>query len=249
MNINNAAFANRDSMHTALNPRLGLSSRRQERIDEMRILRREREMKIQARENELIRDLNERKDIINEMEMNPDLRRSKLDALADQIERIYKDRAEREQALSDWEAQMQINEQERRIQEREEEAERAAEKRIPRKDADEVRRSDENNDIRGFAKAAVQKDTLRHMSRTRATLSMEATQLRHAIEFSGDTNPNEWRNRQLTRLNQSVAKLDTAVTARVANLYRQSTPGKTETEERRFFQPHHEDEESVSLPL
>ncbi|MCL2500146.1 MAG: hypothetical protein FWE90_07390 [Defluviitaleaceae bacterium] len=218
MNINH--------FNTTLTPTLSQNSgsvlmRRQSRLDEMRALRREREMNIQERENEFIKELNERMDFINETELNSDLRKSKLTALADQIEKIYKDRTEREQALSEWETHMQMAEQEKRMQEREEEAERAAENRIKTKDREEIERFNERSDIRGFVKIASQKENNRQLSRTRADMSMEATQLRHAIAFEPGE-PGDFRNTQLEKLNQGITRIEMTVQANVANMYRQS---------------------------
>jgi hypothetical protein len=180
-------------------------------------------------------------DWINETEMNGELRKSKIAALAEQITKIYKDRAEREQDVEEWEAQTQIKEQEKKIQEREEEAERAAGNKAAEKDAEEVQKINEQSDIRSFVRIAAQKESVRNLSGLRARMSMEATQLRHAIEFdfgfkqigldvtikvpTGHENPNDFRNKQFSKLNLGIARIDTAVMSNVASMYRRSVQG------------------------
>ena len=97
----------------------------------------------------------------------------------------------------------------------------AAENRIKTKDREEIERFNERSDIRGFVKIASQKENNRQLSRTRADISMEATQLRHAIAFEPGE-PGDFRNTQLEKLNQGITRIEMTVQANVANMYRQS---------------------------
>lgn len=229
--------------------------RRRGRSQAMRERRAEREMKLRERENERIAKIHKRMDRIHARPIDPELcpkeqakireqRDNMLGMLAAQIARIMEKRAEREAANLELEAREMQAKLEEHIREREEQAEKAAEQQpTPPKEREEEELAAERSTLKGILRNEATRSEIRELSRVRAARSMEALQLRHAIDSpnswgfvvtgegadarttqvpSGRGETDSFRVTHLRKLEKGIARLDEAIMQRVADMYSRS---------------------------
>jgi hypothetical protein len=225
---------------------------RHERMEALRARRHEREMQLQESENERIMKINKQmervtgrigeiRDKLNKgvvwnaeaeeyqevdkaaLTQELEARRDMIDMLADKIAHIYEQRGERETRALEQEARELQARFEERIREREEEAEEAAERQSSQPKAqEEIEQAAERDFVRSLARNDFNKGVIHRLAHVRGARSLEALQLRHAIKNDGGWGFDDFRVNHLQKLDESIARMDVAITARVADMYKQS---------------------------
>jgi len=251
-----------------LSQRSGLS-RRAGIMEARRAARAEREIELQEMENNRIHKINQRIDVVRArideirglMHSTPeelmylekrsishdDLRQelesrfNMIESLAGKIAQIYEKRAEREAARAEQNARELQMKMEERLREREEEAKEAAENmRTQPREAEEIEQQNERAKLQNFAHINQSSHVIHELARVRGARSLEALQLRHAIQSenswgfkiitedikikvpSGRENPNDFRNYHLRKVETGIARMDEAIMQRVVDMYRRS---------------------------
>jgi hypothetical protein len=142
------------------------------------------------------------------------------------------------------EARMLQAQIEENLREREEKAEEMAQNHPPPpRTREETEQADQRAVITNLARHDMSRNAIHELSRVRAARSMEALQLRHAVDSpnstaitvigegadaktirvpAGRSNPNDFNNTHLRKLEQGIARLDESIMARVADMYRRS---------------------------
>jgi len=255
----NIVFANGDVSRVNAETAQGLrGGRRRGSSEEARARRVEREARMQEMENARIAKISKRMDGIRGLGMDEELslteqnavresRANLLDMLANQIARIYETRAAREAATMEQEAREMQAQLEERIREREEEAEERAEaqRELEPPTREEATQATEWNMLRNFARVDANNQAIHTLTQVRGARSMEALQLRHAIESPNSggfaaavevvdghaiTHPvavnqsaaTDFRITHLQALETGIARVDEAILHRIADMYRDS---------------------------
>ena len=198
--------------------RAGGRSSRRDNIVQERIQEKRREMQIRAREDEQIKALQKRMQKIKNSDMDFESRMLMLSSLADRIEQIHENRAEREVLAAEREMQRQ-----KALLEEHARAEERAEQDDLHKDPEEAEEAKERSLVLSLSNIAVSKDNLSALKQTRAAMAGEAGHLRRAIEFDRTSgNSHEFRNQQLKRLTLGIARTDAAIQFTISSMYRES---------------------------
>jgi hypothetical protein len=231
-----ANMANPSAMAMGGRRRTGSRDARRANIVQERLEEQRREMQIRQSEDERIRELQERiRRTMNDDELNSDIRHMLVTGLTHRIQQIHELRAQRETLTAEREMMRQqaliedtaqIREPPEKEYETEEEAEEAQERA----------------NIRGLTRVAATQDTITTLRRTRAALASEAGIIRRAISSensnqvvfgtapdgviynvqTGTGNPYDFRNQQVSRLNQGIARTDAAIKSAIATMYREN---------------------------
>ncbi|MDR0272807.1 MAG: hypothetical protein LBI27_05780 [Clostridiales bacterium] len=163
------------------------SESRQQRYIRERIAEQEREAKMRETENEQIVKIHEQMEFARSRffdgDMSEESLRLTLSAKESQIKQIYKNREDREQAASEREMLRQQMEMEEKAREQKERVEERSETDKP-KTEEEIEKAIARENMRGAAMMEIRADNMRTSSRTRASLSAEATQLENAHKTS-----------------------------------------------------------------
>ncbi|MCL2852289.1 MAG: hypothetical protein FWE20_04535 [Defluviitaleaceae bacterium] len=239
MNITPAnIIANANNAHAQASEgqrRSGGRISRRDSIVQERIQERRREMQLRAREDKQIRDLQERMQKIKSSDMDFDLRMSKVSSLVDRINQIHENRAERESIA----VEREMHRQKALIDENSRVREEQAEQDTIHKDREEAEEERERSAILSLTQIAVNQNNISVLRQTRAALAEEAGHVRRAIENdnsnyvkvgsegifsvqSGYSDPHDFRNRHLSKLNLGIARTDAAINSAVISMYRES---------------------------
>ena len=216
-----------------------------DRIMQERLQDRKRELRLREREDERINALHEKMAKINSCEDTSfDLKKLKLSGIAERINRIYEARAEREVFAAEREMM--------RTKALLEESARAAEEQPNRnesqKDPEEIEEAGQRDSIAGLSRIAAKKDRLSTLSHTRAVLVRDTGYIQRALEHensnkvkigvipggaggdewvlsvqSGRGNPNDFRNRQLNKLQPGIINTTAAIHHTIASMYKESS--------------------------
>ena len=219
-------------------------SARRNNIIADRTMERRREMKMQERENERIRNLHDKiSSIKNNSNLSIDNRTQMIRGITDQIASIYERRAEREEQAAEREMMRQkilIEELTSKMEMPEKEYD----------DPEEAEKARHYFKLYGAVNFASSKNTLQTLKQTRAALASESGHLRRAIKNPnsaqinigiipasdllsdgkgifidirlGTGTPDDFRNTHKRRLNDSIASLDGAIAAAIGSMYRES---------------------------
>lgn len=213
-----------------------------QRIMEQRMNDQRREMQIRERENQIINDLHERITLIKESDDSGEAKRAMISGIIDRIAQIHENRAERELLAVEREMQRQKTLLEEIANATEEEHNQNAPDRT--KDPEEAEKERERQFTVGMTRIAVGKDNIRNLKRTRAALEGRAGHLRRAI---GSPNSNsvktgsypyqnsveviisvrsghgdDFRNHELARFNEGIARTSAAIDTKLGRLFRQT---------------------------
>jgi hypothetical protein len=222
---------------------------------QLRESRARRESLLVERENERIAKINKRMERVHNMKIDPELsaqeqskirerRDNMLDMLARQIARIMEGRAKREANALEQEAREIQARLEENLREREEQAENAAEAQpnTPKEYEEEVQAAERSN-LKGMLRNQATMGEIRDLMRVRGARSIEAVQLRHAVDSpnstgfivtgegadtittrvpSGRGETDSFKVNHLRRLETGIARLDEAIMQRVARMYQNS---------------------------
>jgi len=226
MTINmSAGSANRPLMRTSLNP-----TRHRERVEEQRA-RNEREVEIRKLEDERISRIREQMAAVRiDEDMDDIIKGFTLDMYSNQIKEIHAGRAEREQMQIDLELRRIKQDQEERMREAEERAEQNA------PDDEDPDVAHERVTTRSLMTMSARMDNISSMRMVRERMGAEAAQLTNdlrnsfgvgladdrsiSIVVNTGFGEGDWRNRQLSRLNEGISRLTTSINSSVAALYR-----------------------------
>ena len=219
----------------------GRQSALQTELMQMRLQEKKHEMQMRERENERIKLLAERMSEVKNSDMDLNLKRDVLDSLSNQIKQIYENRSQREQMAAEREMLRKKALLEEATQMRD----------LPRnnanvredKDPQEAREAEERDMMKGLVRLAAQRDRIGTLRQTRAKLAEEAGHISRAIHSensnytlvgsganvettvagqSGPSNPNDYKNQQLAKLNLGIARTDAAINQAVSSMYRES---------------------------
>jgi hypothetical protein len=222
-------------------------SDRQRNLEEQRLQRQAREMQMREQENERLAGLHEgiqrTEDMAREGHITHLQKREITAKLTQQIERIHASRAARARINEEMDTKMQQMQLEMVAHEMTEI--RPQESRREEEDEDDEDAIQREN-IRGLTRLAVASDNIQTLRHTRARMGVEAALLNDAIAFdttpvvqtlpngdmetiqvaSGHSNPNDYWNRQLSRLTEGMARIDVAIQTAISRLYRETQAWK-----------------------
>ena len=198
----------------------------QTELMQMRLQERQRELQMREKENERIKLLTERMSEVKNSDMEWNIKQNTIESLTNQINQIYKNRAEREIMTAEREMMRQKAVVEEATQVREE----------------VLAEAEDDDNIQGLTRLAVTQDRISTLQQTRATLAQEAGHIERAIYgensnyiligsghgvetiIGGQTGlgADDYRNQQLAKLNLGIARTDAAINQAVASMYRES---------------------------
>ena len=211
-------------------------------IKQSRLEDQKRELKIRQREDERIKELHEKIQVIKTSDdLSIDQRFRAIESIAFRIEQIHESRLKREQLANERE----LVRQQMLIDETTQMKDRPEQDKVY-KDQEEAEEAQEREGIRSLTRLAAQKDTMSTLRSTRAQYNIEAGMLGRAIEndnrgsakigrvpgastihdiiFSvrSGFNSYDFRNNHLGQLREAIAGLDAAIQTGIANMYRES---------------------------
>ncbi|MCL2223407.1 MAG: hypothetical protein FWB96_00395 [Defluviitaleaceae bacterium] len=153
---------------------------RQRDMMQERMAAHEREMRIREMEEKRIANIRDEIHEVENSEMGVEAINLTVTMLTEKIAEIFTQRAEREQLAIEREFQRQQQEMEERMRERERQAHENM--NTSNKSDEELEAAAERSQIRNMTVMGARLDTIGEMSRTRASMSAEATRLRNEAD-------------------------------------------------------------------
>ena len=208
---------------------------RLDNIMQQRAQERKMEMQMREREDARIARLEAKIKEAGKSDMDFELRSRIISGFSDQINRILEGRAERE-----------MMRKKAAIEENTRPGEEKTTKNETEKCPEEAEDKRQRNSISSLTRIAAEQDNMANLKRVRANLSSEAGHLERAMSGgnsnyanvgiiplgNGETElifhaqsgfgNNDFRNRQLSQLNEGIAGLDAALKMSISNMYRES---------------------------
>ncbi|MCL2415669.1 MAG: hypothetical protein FWD01_02545 [Defluviitaleaceae bacterium] len=217
---------------------------RQADIMRQRMQEREREMKLQEKENERISLLRERIDNIRDSaDIESNLKSKMISGLEQSIKHIHLTRKNRAELAAEQEVlrQKAVLEESTTIRERPQNPQENTINKNP-EDEEEARKEQQKAQVSGLTRIALAQDNLTNLLQLRASLNMQASQVQSAVESpnsnytmagtgggetviseqSGYGNPSDFRNQELGKLKEGIAKTDAAIKFAISKMYRQN---------------------------
>ena len=235
---------NRAIQHAFHNNRGSASSRLQQQHTQQRVAEREREQRIRETEDERIQILSDKIALVAaDQDLDYEQRRVRVSMLTNQIKQIHVARAEREELA----AEREVLRQQQLLAERQREQEELAEEQRANNVAntgseEELQQLQASESIRNLTMMSARIDHISALNTTRTRLEAEANHLEQAIrddegfvvirtprghshDVTTITVPtghegDDFRQSQLSRLNEGISRLEVAVAQQVGSLYR-----------------------------
>jgi len=237
---NNRVFQN--AFH---NNRGSASRRMQQQHMQERIAEREREQRIRKSEDERIEVLHDKISMVMaDQDIDYEQRRLRITQFTEQIKQIHSGRADREELAAEREVLRQQQLLAETQREQEEAAEEARANNVETATSEEeLQQLQANEDIRSLTMMSARIDHITALNTTRTRLEAEANLLEqaidneegyvkiriptgnfhsvHTIAVPAGREGNDFRQTQLSRLNEGISRLEVAVAQQVGSLYRE----------------------------